>query len=91
MHRGDRRPPRASLARTYRPHKSSALQMQTRSYLGLVQLDYVVVVALRPRRRTLALEVPAAALVAAAQGRRGRGPRSPQTARETTGARQRRS
>ena len=89
MHRGDRRPPRASLARTYRPHKSSALQMQTRSYLGLVQLVQFVVVALRPRRRPLALEVPAAALAAAAQGRRGRGPRSPRTAIETTGARQR--
>ena len=86
MHRGDRRPPRASLARTYRPHKSSALQMQTRSYLGLVQLDQFDV-ALRPRRRPLALEVPAAALVAAAQGRRGRGTRSPRTARETNGAR----
>ena len=64
---------RARLARTYYPHKSSALQMQTRSYLGCFQLD-ILVVALRPRRRTAALVVPAAALVAAAQGRRGRGP-----------------
>ena len=53
---------RARLARTYYPHKSSALRMQTRSYLGCFQLEFGDV-ALRPRRRPTALVVPAVVLV----------------------------